>query len=134
MKYIVCEEPGQFLVKEKKVPAYHSNETLIQIKAIGICGTDLHAYSGNQAFFKYPRVLGHELRAQVLETGSLVTNIHIGDKVVIMPYLSCGKCIACRNEKTNCCANMQVLGVHKDGGMQEVIAVPADILLYPSMI
>ncbi|MEN0048423.1 MAG: zinc-binding alcohol dehydrogenase family protein [Bacteroidota bacterium] len=129
MKYIVCEEPKQFLLKEKKAPNYQKGEALLQIKTIGICGTDLHAYAGNQAFFTYPRILGHELGAQVLATGNGVSNVREGDKVVIMPYISCGKCIACRNGKTNCCTNIKVLGVHTDGGMQERITVPADILL-----
>jgi len=129
MKYIVCEEPKQFLLKEKEVPICQKGEALLQIKTIGICGTDLHAYAGNQAFFTYPRILGHELGAQVVAIGSEVENVKVDDKVVIMPYISCGKCIACRNGKTNCCTNIKVLGVHTDGGMQEQITVPADILL-----
>jgi 2-desacetyl-2-hydroxyethyl bacteriochlorophyllide A dehydrogenase len=129
MKYIVCERPGRFLLKEKEAPQYEENEVLLQIKTIGICGTDLHAYTGNQPFFNYPRILGHELGAQVLETGKNVAKVRPGDKVVAMPYLSCGKCIACRKGKTNCCTGIQVLGVHTDGGMQEKISVPADILL-----
>ncbi|MEM8523329.1 MAG: zinc-binding alcohol dehydrogenase family protein [Bacteroidota bacterium] len=129
MKYIVCEEPKQFSLKEKAMPNYQKDEVLLKIKTIGICGTDLHAYAGNQAFFTYPRILGHELGAQVLEIGAEVNNVKVGDKVVIMPYISCGNCIACRNGKPNCCTNIRVLGVHTDGGMQEQITVPADILL-----
>ena len=129
MKYIVCEEPGNFQLKEKGAPKFGEHEVLLQIKTIGICGTDLHAYAGNQAFFQYPRILGHELGAQVLETGNQVDGVKVGDRVVVMPYLSCGKCIACRKGKTNCCTNIEVLGVHTDGGMQERIVVPADILL-----
>lgn len=129
MKYIVCEEPKQFLLKEKEAPTCQKGEALLQIKTIGICGTDLHAYAGNQAFFTYPRILGHELGAQVLAVGEGVDHVKIEDKVVIMPYISCGKCIACRNGKMNCCTNIKVLGVHTDGGMQEKITVPANILL-----
>lgn len=129
MKYIVCEAPQKFVLKEKEFPEIRANEVLIQIKTVGICGTDLHAYSGNQAFFTYPRILGHELGAKVLATGSPTVKLNVGDKVVVMPYLSCGRCIACRSGKPNCCTNIQVLGVHADGGMQEQIAVPANILL-----
>jgi len=129
MKYIVCEKPGEFLLKEKEAPVRKENEALLQINKVGICGTDLHAYSGNQAFFSYPRILGHELASEVLEIGNNKRNIKAGDKVVVMPYISCNNCIACRNEKTNCCTNISVLGVHDDGGMQEQITVPADILL-----
>ena len=129
MKYIVCEKPGEFLLKEKAAPKRKEGEALLQINKVGICGTDLHAYSGNQAFFTYPRILGHELASEVLEIGDNPQGIVAGDKVVIMPYISCGKCVACRNGKTNCCSNITVLGVHGDGGMQEQITVPANILL-----
>ncbi len=129
MKYIVCEKPGEFILKEKEAPIRKENEALLQINKVGICGTDLHAYAGNQAFFTYPRILGHELASEVLEIGENERGIKAGDKVVVMPYVSCGKCIACTHGKTNCCTNITVLGVHGDGGMQEQIAVPADILL-----
>ncbi|WP_341214726.1 zinc-binding alcohol dehydrogenase family protein [uncultured Wocania sp.] len=129
MKYIVCEKPGEFLLKEKEAPTRKENEALLQINKVGICGTDMHAYAGNQAFFTYPRILGHELASEVLEIGDNKKGIKAGDKVVVMPYVSCGKCIACRNGKTNCCTNIMVLGVHADGGMQQQIVVPTDILL-----
>ncbi len=129
MKYIVCEKPGEFLLKEKEAPVRQEGEALLQINKVGICGTDLHAYGGNQAFFTYPRILGHELASQVLEIDDNPQGIKAGDKVVIMPYVSCGTCIACRNGKTNCCTNITVLGVHGDGGMQEQITVPVNILL-----
>lgn len=129
MKYIVCETPGDFQLKEKDAPVRKSNEALLQINKVGICGTDLHAYAGNQAFFTYPRILGHELASEILEIGENEKGLKAGDKVVVMPYVSCGECIACTNGKTNCCTNIKVLGVHADGGMQQQITVPADILL-----
>ncbi len=134
MKYIVCEKPGEFILKEKKAPIKKANEALLKIKKVGVCGTDLHAYSGNQAYFTYPRILGHELASEILEIGKNSQGIKIGDKVVVMPYISCGKCIACRKGKTNCCININVLGVHGDGGMQEQIAVPIDILLLANQL
>jgi 2-desacetyl-2-hydroxyethyl bacteriochlorophyllide A dehydrogenase len=129
MKYLVCEKPGEFILKEKEAPVRKEHEALLQINKVGICGTDLHAYAGNQAFFTYPRILGHELASEVIEIGNNPNGIKKGDKVVVMPYVSCGECIACRNGKTNCCTNIKVLGVHTDGGMQEQITVPTNILL-----
>ena len=129
MKYITCEAPGKFTIKEKLPPIKKINEALLKIKKVGICGTDLHAYAGNQAYFTYPRILGHELCAEVLDIDDNPKNIKKGDTVVIIPYLTCGKCIACIHGKTNCCVNMKVLGVHVDGGMQEQISVPIDILI-----
>ena len=129
MKYIVCEEPNKFLLKDKEKPVAKNDQALLKVHRIGICGTDLHAYAGNQAFFKYPRILGHELAAEILEIGENDQGLKAGDKVIIMPYVSCGECIACRNGKTNCCVNIRVLGVHTDGGMQEVITVRKDLLI-----
>src|SRR5690606_21478582 len=120
---------GEFLLKEKDVPVRKDNEALLRVKKVGICGTDLHAYAGKQAFFAYPRILGHELATEIKEIGANDKGLKVGDNVVVMPYVSCKKCIACRNGKTNCCTNIQVLGVHADGGMQEMIAVPIDILI-----
>lgn len=129
MKYIVCEEPGKFLLKEKEAPVRAENEALLRVKKVGICGTDLHAYSGNQAFFTYPRILGHELASEVVEIGENERGLKAGDKVVIMPYISDKNSAASRNGKPNCCPNISVLGVHSDGGMQEYITVPQDLLL-----
>ena len=129
MKYIVCQEPGDFQLREKEAPTAGPGEALLRITRVGICGTDLHAYAGNQAFFTYPRILGHELSAEVIEIGDNPQGITAGDAVIIMPYLSCGECIACRNGKTNCCVRIRVLGVHTDGGMQEIIALPTDVLI-----
>ena len=129
MKYIVCEKPGEFILKEKEAPIRKEGEALLQINKVGICGTDLHAYAGNQAFFTYPIILGHELASEVLELGENDRGIKAGDKVVVMPYISDPNSVASRNGKPNCCPNITVLGVHGDGGMQEKITVPADILL-----
>ncbi len=129
MKYIVCEKPGEFVLKEKDPPQRKEGEALLKVTKVGICGTDLHAFAGNQAFFTYPRILGHELATRIEEIGENDKGIKAGDNVVVMPYLSCGTCVACRNGKTNCCTSLQVLGIHTDGGMQEHITVPIDILI-----
>ncbi|PZX48337.1 zinc-binding alcohol dehydrogenase family protein [Algoriphagus chordae] len=129
MQYIVCETPGKFALKQKDEPIRAANEAILKVKKVGICGTDLHAYAGNQAFFTYPRILGHELATQVVEIGDNDKGIKNGDNVVVMPYLSCGHCVACVKGKTNCCTQIKVLGVHTDGGMQEKITVPIDILI-----
>ncbi len=128
MDYIVCQEPGKFMLKQKAPPQALEGEALLKIRKIGICGTDLHAYAGNQPFFSYPRILGHELAASILEIDQHPV-LKAGDNVVVMPYLSCGSCIACRRGKSNCCSSMKVLGVHTDGGMQEIISLPTDLLI-----
>ncbi|MFD3261264.1 zinc-binding alcohol dehydrogenase family protein [Paenibacillus lentus] len=130
MKGIVCEEAGKFIYREDlPEPALKEGEAIIRIQRVGICGTDLHAYQGNQPYFTYPRVLGHELAGRIEAIGENSYKLHTGDQVSIIPYIHCGECIACRNGKTNCCVSMKVFGVHVDGGMRERIAVPISHLI-----
>ena len=129
MKTIVCQQPGTFTLDNRKSPEPGEGEALLRIHRIGICGTDLHAFQGNQAFFTYPRILGHELSAEIISVPSNDRGLQPGDRVIVMPYMYCNTCPACRSGKTNCCRNMSVLGVHRDGGMRERLAVRADLLL-----
>jgi len=123
MKTLICNTPGEFEYIDKVQPVLKDGYTLLKVKAIGICGTDYHAYQGVQPFFNYPRILGHEIAAEIVET-SLTKGFSVSDKVTISPYFYCGSCIACRNGKTNCCETMKVCGVHVDGAMSEYILVP----------
>ncbi|GGH81354.1 2-desacetyl-2-hydroxyethyl bacteriochlorophyllide A dehydrogenase [Pullulanibacillus pueri] len=129
MKVMICDQPHKFSIREIKRPTLRAGEALIKVQRIGICGTDLHAYQGNQPYFTYPRVLGHELSGIVVKTSEEIDAFENGDEVTILPYMECGKCIACRNGKPNCCTGLKVIGVHKDGGMAEYISVPADHLI-----
>nr|WP_068893016.1 zinc-binding alcohol dehydrogenase family protein [Pedobacter panaciterrae] len=123
MKALVCNTPGEFEYIDKVLPVLAEGYTKLRVKAVGICGTDYHAYQGVQPFFNYPRILGHEIAAEIIET-TIGSTFRIGDKVTISPYFYCGECIACRNGKTNCCETMKVCGVHIDGAMSEYIVVP----------
>jgi 2-desacetyl-2-hydroxyethyl bacteriochlorophyllide A dehydrogenase len=132
MKAIICEEPNLFRYDERPMPVAAPGEALLRIRRIGICGTDLHAFRGRQPYFSYPRILGHELAAEVVALGDGDNDLRAGDAVTVMPYLECGDCIACRSGKTNCCTSLQVIGVHRDGGMQEYISMPVDHLIKAS--
>lgn len=129
LKAIICDGVDQLRMTELDEPQLELGEAIVRIRRIGICGTDMHAYKGNQPFFAYPRVLGHELSGIVEQINDSSGAVQAGDQVSIIPYLHCGACIACRNGKTNCCTDMKVLGVHVDGGMRERIAVPVTHLL-----
>lgn len=129
MEVIVCEEIGRFARRQMPEPTRKPGEAIVRVKRVGICGTDLHAYRGNQPFFTYPRILGHELSGVIEWVDEEEQRLRVGDTVSVIPYLHCGSCIACRNGKTNCCTSMRVLGVHVDGGMRELISVPVTHLL-----
>jgi 2-desacetyl-2-hydroxyethyl bacteriochlorophyllide A dehydrogenase len=134
MIMIRLEEPGRLVrhAAEEPTPAsLQPEEALVRVRRIGVCGTDIHAFSGRQPFFSYPRILAHELGVEVVALGSSATNVKTGDHCSVEPYLYCGRCIACRRNKPNCCANLKVLGVHIDGGMREYFVVPSQ-KLHPS--
>lgn len=130
MKGIVCEQAGSFrLVHDLREPTVAQGHAIVRVKRIGVCGTDYHAFQGNQPFFSYPRILGHELSGIVEQVEGNAEGISIGDLVSVIPYMHCGACQACRRGRTNCCREMRVLGVHVDGGMRELISVPTTHLL-----
>lgn len=128
MKALVCKTPGEFGYTDKDIPAVKKNMVLLKMKRLGICGTDYHAFEGTQPFFDYPRILGHEIAAEVVASDPGY-EFKTGDFVTISPYFSCGTCIACRNGKTNCCVSIKVFGVHTDGAMQEYISVPVSSIV-----
>lgn len=130
MLSVVCVEPGKLTLEDRAEPALTPGMVKVKVRSIGICGTDFHIYEGSHPFLQYPRVMGHELSGEVAET-NLGSALSLGDRVIVNPYLPCGKCIACRKEKPNCCTNIRVLGVHTDGGMTEFITVP-ESQLYPA--
>lgn len=115
--------PHQFNYADTGLPVPAAGETLLRIKRIGICGTDLHAFEGTQPYFSYPRILGHELAAEIVETDNI--NFEKDEIVTFIPYFNCGVCIACRNNKPNCCIAIKVCGVHVNGGMAEYLSVPS---------
>jgi 2-desacetyl-2-hydroxyethyl bacteriochlorophyllide A dehydrogenase len=129
MKILTCVTPGSFEYGEKEIPVAAANRAIINIKRIGICGTDLHAFEGTQPYFSYPRILGHELAGELVSFDN-APGFTVGEPVTFIPYFNCGTCIACRNGKPNCCTSIQVCGVHADGGMVEYISVPSASLVH----
>ncbi len=129
MKTVILQEPGQFNLVETSPPSFPAmDEVQVRVHRVGICGTDLHAFTGTQPFFNYPRILGHELAVEIVAIGptSLKHDLVVGDHCCVRPYMNCGVCDACRRGFTNACTRLQVLGVHRDGGMRELINVPID--------
>jgi len=127
MKALIVNQPGDLQYITKNYPETRVDHIIIRIKKIGICGTDYHAFEGNQPYFEYPRILGHEIAAEMLEDAA---GFKQGEAVTIIPYFNCGECIACRSGKPNCCVKIRVCGVHIDGGMIEYLSVPTSSLVH----
>ena len=126
MKAIQLEKPEHFRqidIPEPGKPA--AGEALVRVNRVGICGTDYSGYLGKMPFYSYPRIPGHELGVEVLEAGPGVAHVKTGDRCSVEPYINCQKCYACTRSNTNCCENLQVLGVHTDGGLRPAFIVPA---------
>lgn len=129
MKILTCSKPGSFEYSDGIKPEPAKGHSIIKVKRIGICGTDLHAFEGTQPYFSYPRILGHELSGELIECDG-VDGFQKGEIVTFIPYFYCGECIACRVGRTNCCAQLKVCGVHIDGGMLEYLSVPSYSLVH----
>ncbi len=130
MNAIVLEQPGELKRITKEHPGKPAEgQVLLMVKRLGICGTDLHAYKGNQPFFSYPRILGHEIAAEAVEIGSGVNHVKAGDLCAIIPYRNTVVDQAVKRGKTNCGGGLSVLGVHEDGAMQEYILCDASLVI-----
>ena len=128
MLALVCRQPGDLAIETRNTPVPAPGEALVRVRRIGICGTDYHIYEGKHPFLQYPRVMGHELAADIVEAPA-GSGLSPGQAVIVNPYLSCGTCVACRKGKPNCCTRIAVLGVHGDGGMTEYMSLPVGNLL-----
>ena len=125
MVAIAVSSPGILEFIDRTTPRPGPGEVLVRVQRAGICGSDIHILHGSNPFARYPRVIGHEFAGHVVEVGTGVDAFAAGDPVVIDPVLSCGHCYACRIGRSNVCGNLEVLGVHRDGGFRDHVVVAA---------
>jgi threonine 3-dehydrogenase len=118
--------PG-FEMIERPVPVPAAGEVLLRVDAASICGTDLHLFQWDQWAAENlhpPRILGHELAGTVVGIGSGVTRVHEGDLVGVESHLFCWECAQCKRGEMHLCRDLQVIGVHVDGGFAEHVVIP----------
>lgn len=87
MNVLICQQPKELVWKQREIPIPGDNEALIKIKSVGICGTDIHAWGGNQPFFSYPRVLGHEICGEIVGLGKNIADLKNGQQVAVILML-----------------------------------------------
>ncbi len=122
MKAIRINQPGDIAIVELPVPAIEApTQVLVQVKYVGICGSDLHILHGSNPFVTYPRIFGHEMAGEVVGTGAEVTRLKAGDHVILEPIRYCGKCYACTHGEPNVCEHLKVSGVHVEGAASEYL-------------
>ena len=126
MQALQLEKPHAFRVIDIPEPAAPGpGDAVVAVRAVGICGTDYGGFLGKMPFFSYPRIPGHELGVEVVAVGPGVTNVAVGDRCCVEPYINCQQCHSCKRGLTNCCEHHQTLGVHCDGGLRPLFTVPA---------
>ncbi|MEG0166361.1 MAG: zinc-binding alcohol dehydrogenase family protein [Ruthenibacterium sp.] len=125
MKVMQVVEPGKLMCIDAPVPKLENDHSvLIRVCAAGICGSDIAIYNGTSPVATYPRVIGHEFAGEVVEVGSACARICVDDHVTVNPVIACGTCRVCQKGRSNVCANLEVLGVHRDGGYRAYVCVP----------
>lgn len=120
MKSIQIVGPNQVEMREVAIPTItEPTQVLIRVKAVGLCGSDVHLMHNTMQVSAYPRVPGHEVSGVVEAIGDAVQKFAVGDRVLLEPIRYCGKCHACLRGHPNVCRRLQVTAVHMDGGFQE---------------
>ena len=129
MRALVKTKPGPGLeLTEVPIPEVGLGDVLVKVKATGICGTDLHIESWDPWARKTvhpPLTVGHEFSGEVVDVGSAVTDVAVGDLISGEGHLVCGRCRNCRAGRRHLCINIRGIGVHLDGAFAEYVALPA---------
>jgi threonine 3-dehydrogenase len=133
MKALVKKLPQQGIwMEEVPIPDIGVNDVLVKIKKTAICGTDLHIYKWDQwsqRTIKPPMTIGHEYVGTIVDMGSGVKNLHIGDRVTSEGHIACGHCRNCRRGKNHVCQNIIGIGVNRDGVFAEYAVIPASNII-----
>lgn len=129
MRQAIMTQPGKIEFKDVPRPTLKPGEVLIQVRRIGVCGSDIHVYHGLHPYTQYPIVQGHEVAGEITELGEGVSGFAPGDKVVFMPQVTCGECYPCRRGMYHICDSLKVMGFQTNGAAQDFLAVRAEMVL-----
>lgn len=128
MEAAVFGAPRDIHLDERPRPVPGPGEALVEVRAAGVCAGDLYIFLGSNPYVTYPRIGGHEIAGVVSRLGPGTSGPKIGASVVVEPFIGCGHCYPCRVGKSNCCANLQIIGVHREGGFADYVVAPVDHL------
>jgi L-gulonate 5-dehydrogenase len=128
MRAAIFDAPFSIRMAEAPKPEPRAGEVLVRVKAAGLCAGDLYIYTGKNPYVTYPRIGCHEIAGVVQAYGPDTTGPAIGTRVVVDPFIGCGHCYPCRIGKRNCCANLTIVGVHREGGFADFVTAPVQNL------
>jgi L-gulonate 5-dehydrogenase len=124
MRAAIMDAPFEMHVGDWQLPEPGEGEALVTVDAAGICAGDMYFYLGKNPYASYPQVCGHEIAGRIAALGPGAVGPAPGTQVVVEPFLGCGRCYPCRVGKSNCCANLQIIGVHRPGGYADYVLAP----------
>ena len=128
LRAAVTTASGRIEVRDVPPASPGQGEVLVTVERVGLCGSDIHLFSGDHPYSNYPLIQGHEFSGVIAEIGPDVgASPALGDRVAIEPFTSCGTCYPCRTGHQNCCENIEIVGVHRSGALQTQIVVPSTI-------
>lgn len=125
MRAFIITEPFHATIGDWPLPQLDPGEVLVEVRTAGICAGDMYAYTGKNPYAVYPAICGHEIAGLIAGLSPGVDGPALGTPVVVEPFLGCGTCYPCRIGKSNCCANLTIIGVHISGGYAEYVKAPA---------
>lgn len=125
MQAFQVRAPHDFGIVDIDAPKAKAGEVLVRVAFAGICGSDMHIIHGDNAFVRFPRITGHEFAGVIEMVGDGVEGVSVGERVCIDPVINCGECYPCRIGRPNVCTRLEVIGVHRNGGFEEHVSVPA---------
>lgn len=129
MRQVVMTRPGEIELRQVSTPIPNDDELLLRIRRIGVCGSDIHVYHGHHPYTPYPVVQGHEVSATVDSVGAAVRDFAPGDRVVVMPQVTCGVCYPCRHGMYHICDRLRVMGFQTGGAAQDYFPINAGMAL-----
>jgi len=130
MKALFIRQPGEARIGQIPEAQNAGEQLLLQVRMVGLCGSDLNSFRGKNPLVSFPRIPGHEVAATIVSGSKTDARLASGVNVTMSPYTSCGKCASCRRGRPNACQYNQTLGVQRDGALTEFISMPAE-KLYP---
>ncbi|MEX0348171.1 MAG: zinc-binding alcohol dehydrogenase family protein [Paracoccaceae bacterium] len=130
MQCLVIDRVGNTEFRQIAPPVPGTGEVLLDVKFVGLCGSDLNTFQGLNPLVKLPRIPGHEIGGVIAARGpGVAPEFAVGQKAIVIPYTTCGSCPACRKGRVNTCRYNQTLGVQQDGGLCRQIVIRADRLI-----
>ncbi len=124
MQAVVWQGPRRMQIESVPIPTPEEREVLVRVHAVGICGSEISGYLGQNSLRRPPLIMGHEFSGSVVAAPD-VTGFAVGDRVTVNPMIPCGACVLCRNGRENLCLNRSLIGAHRPGAFAEYVAVPA---------